>query len=113
MKTTLTALAMCAFWSFGQSVPEAHATATISDSYCVSIDATQPLQDYYEIDIAHLGFVDAESAQAKFGFIQNNLMTYYVDFTNLKVIMELHLDRTNDPKNVAWWSEYLTSLCSI
>ena len=113
MKTALTALAMCAFWSFGQSVPEAHATATISDSYCVTIDATQPLQDYYEINIAHLGFADAEAAETKFGFIQNNLVTYYVDFANSKVIMELHLDRTYDPKDAAWWSEYLTSLCGL
>jgi len=92
-------------------VPETSASATITTDNCVTLDATQPLQNFYSIDIAHLGLSSEYLVKKHFGHIENNLITYYVDFAHSKVVLELHLDRVPADKDLTWWGEYLTSLC--
>jgi len=98
--------------SFGQET-KTLPTASCSDEFCVQLDATLPIQDYYKIDIAPFGFATYEDAQNKFGYISNNLLTYNVDFDNNQVILQVHTDRTPEPKDIVWWNEYLTSLCGL
>lgn len=108
--------AACVFmWAgvYAQSyVPAASTEASITTDYCVTVDNTQPLQQFYSIDIAHLGLESEYAAKKKFGHIQNNLISYHVDFENTKVILELHIDRAPEGTDVSWWNEYLSSLCS-
>lgn len=92
--------------------PESYGTATIDASYCVSIDTGSPLQDFYQISIAHLGFADAVEAQKVFGYISNNRLTYRVDFDNQVAYLRIHADRTPEPKDVIWWNDYIHSLCN-
>jgi len=100
------------FGSFAQSDnPEVSGTASISDSYCVTLDDSKPIQKFYEISISHLGLETEYDAKKKFGYISNNLLTYKVDFENDRVILQVHNDRTGSPKGVAWWNDYLSSLC--
>lgn len=100
------------FGSFAQTDnPEVTGTASISDSYCVTLDDSKSIQKFYEIDISHLGFATEYDAKKKFGHISNNLLTYKVDFESKVVILHVHNDRTDSPKGVIWWNDYLTSLC--
>ena len=96
----------------GQINPESTGTATISSGYCVSLDDSKPIQNFYEIDITSLHLGSEQLAKARFGHIENNLITYHVDFDNSKVILEVHLERVEGDKDITWWNEYLTSLCS-
>ncbi len=95
------------------SQEEGMATATITDEYCVTIDASSPITDFYEIDIAHLGLASEQAALDKMGYISNNLLTYTVDFEAEKAFLQVHLDRTTEPKDIIWWSEYINSLCGL
>lgn len=90
-----------------------YGNATISDHYCVTLDPAQPIQEFYEIDIAHLGLASEKLANDKFGFIENNLLSYTVDFVESKAYLQVHLDRTSEPKDIVWWNEYLTSICGL
>jgi hypothetical protein len=108
------ALSMIAIAPYGagaQTHPAAEVTATITTENCVTLDATQPLQNFYSIDIAHLGFASEYEAKKHFGHIMNNLVSYHVDFANTKVVLEVHIDRVSSSTDVAWWNEYLSSLC--
>ena len=99
--------------SIGQTdLPKATGTASISPAYCVTLDDSKPVQNFYEIDITSLHLGSEQLAKARFGHIENNLITYHVDFDNSKVILEVHLERVEGDKDITWWNEYLTSLCS-
>ena len=92
---------------------ESYLSATCSDEFCVTLDATSPIQEFYKIDIAPFVFATYEDAQNKFGYISNNLLTYNVDFENNRVILQVHTDRTEAPKDIVWWNDYLESLCGL
>jgi hypothetical protein len=87
--------------------------ATISSEYCITLSTDSDVQEYYVLDIAHLGISTKAEGQDKFGFIENNLISYEVDLITNTATMQLHLDRTSEPKDVIWWSEYLNSLCGL
>lgn len=91
--------------------PENFGSATIDANHCVTIDTTSPLQDYYKMDISHLGFATEVDAQKVFGYISNNRLTYRVDFDNQVAYLLIHADRTPEPKDVIWWNDYIHSLC--
>jgi hypothetical protein len=99
--------------SFGQTEewPETYGQGTINTSYCVTIDTTQPLQEFYKIDISHLNFATATDAQKVFGAISNNRLTYRVDFANHAAYLKVHADRTTTPQDVIWWNNYIDGLC--
>jgi len=99
--------------SFGQTQqwPETYGQGTINADYCVTIDTSQPLQEFYKIDIAHLNFANETDARKVFGAISNNLLTYRVDFANHTAYLNVHADRTKNPENVTWWNNYIDSLC--
>ena len=107
----LSIIALSPIVSVGQvhPVPTVNATITIED--CVTLDTSKPLQDFYSIDISHLGFASEYEAKKHFGRIMNNLVSYHVDFANSKVVLEVHIDRVSSSTDVAWWNEYLSSLC--
>ncbi len=108
----LAGLFVFSFGSYAQSDnPEATGVATITDSYCITLNDSESIQNFYSIDISALGLETEYDAKKKFGYISNNLLTYKVDFENTKVILEVHVDRTAKPENVAWWNDYLDSLC--
>jgi hypothetical protein len=98
--------------SIGQD-PESYPVATCSDDFCVQLDPDQAVVEHYKIDIAPFGFATFEDAQAKFGYISNNLLTYTVDFDNQRVILTVHLDRTPAPEDIVWWNNYIDSLCGL
>ncbi|MCG8574990.1 MAG: hypothetical protein MI810_08920 [Flavobacteriales bacterium] len=108
----VTCLLFTSLISFSQD-PESYPVANCTESFCVSLDATQPIQTYYKIDIAPFEFENYEAAQAKFGYITNNLLTYTVDFENQRVILQVHNERTPEPKDIVWWNNYLDSLCGL
>lgn len=119
MKYPRKALTVCAGLlaataSFGQ--PEGdfdYATATITEEFCVSLDTEVEVSEYYEIDISHLALESEIEAKNKFGYIDNNLLTYSVDFAAEKAYLHIHLDRTAEPKDIVWWSAYIESLCGL
>lgn len=90
-----------------------YGAASISPEYCVLIDADSPVKNFYIIDIDHLHIADEIEAVDKFGHIENNLISYTVDLVEHKAYLELHLDRTSEPKDILWWSAYLNSLCGL
>lgn len=98
--------------SFGQTQwPDNYGQGTINTDYCVTIDTTKPLEEFYRIDISHLNFASEADAQKVFGAISNNRLTYKVDFTNQVAYLKVHADRTQHPQDVIWWNNYIDSLC--
>jgi hypothetical protein len=90
-----------------------HGTASITEELCVTLDAESPIQEFYAIDISHLDFESAKVANDRFGFISNNLLTYSVDFESETAYLQVHLDRTSEPKDIVWWNDYIESLCGL
>ncbi len=97
---------------FSQAPEAPSIGAEITSEFCVSLSAEEAIVEYYEIDISHFGFETEKEANDRFGFICNNLLTYTVDFDNMTCSLHVHLDRTPELKDVVWWNEYLSSLCS-
>jgi hypothetical protein len=85
-------------------------TATISDSYCVMLDDSKPIQSYYSINIDGM-FESEYEAKKKFGHISNNLLTYKVNWAEKKAVLWVHTERTPKLESVGWWNDYLDSLC--
>jgi len=90
-----------------------HGTAIITEELCVTLDDEKPIQEFYAIDITHLDFESAKIANDRFGFISNNLLTYSVEFESNTAYLQVHLDRTSEPKDINWWNDYLDSLCGL
>jgi len=90
-----------------------YGSASITPEFCVTIDAETPVKNFYVIDIVHLHISDDIDAVNKFGHIENNLISYTVDLVEQKAYLELHLERTTEPKDVFWWSAYVASLCGL
>lgn len=95
----------------GTDWPAQSGEAKIDANYCVKIDATKPLEAYYKMEISHLNFATAIDAQKVFGSISNNYLSYKVDFDNQVAYLQIHAERTKEPKDVIWWNDYLQSLC--
>ncbi|WP_066758539.1 hypothetical protein [Crocinitomix algicola] len=113
INTLLLGLVFSPFGLFAQPGDEIP-TATVTDELCVSIDDTgSPISETYEIDISHLHLHSEKEANDKFGYISNNLLTYTVDFSAEKAYLNVHLDRTSEPKDVVWWNDYIISLCGL
>jgi len=91
--------------------PTTFGIATINSTYCVSIDTSQPLKEFYQIDITQLNFATELDARKVFGNISNNRLTYKVDFANHVAYLQVHADRTQTPQDVAWWNNYIAGLC--
>ncbi len=87
--------------------------AEITSEFCVTIDTEKPVNQNYIIDISHLDLESEKIANDKFGYICNNLLTYSVDYDSGNAYLEVHLDRTTDPKDVIWWNDYIQSLCGL
>lgn len=96
-----------------QSDPSTYPVATVTTDYCVQLDTNVPLAEFYKIDITPFGFTTFAEAHDQFGRISNNLLTYKVDIDNQRVVLQVHLDRTDVPHDLAWWNDYLDSLCGL
>lgn len=88
--------------------------ATISSTFCLTLDSNDSLHEYYVADISHLGFTSEKEAQKAFGMKQNNRISYIVDFSNQRVFARIYNDRIpqDATPSVAWWNDYLTQVCS-
>lgn len=111
-KVLLAFIAIAPVMSLAQE-DESYATATITTEYCVSLDSEATISEFYEIDISHLHLPSEIEANNKFGYINNNLLTYTVDFEASKAYLHVHLDRTPEPKDIVWWNSYIESLCGL
>lgn len=99
--------------SFGQAAEEGTAgEATITSSFCVELDASVEVTTVYRADASALGWASEAAAKKACGFHSNNLVTYDQDYANNEIIIYIHTDRTSAPQDVAWWNEYLESLCN-
>ena len=95
---------------FAQGV-DYYPTATVTEDLCISLDMESPISGFYEIDFSHLHLLSENEANDKFGYISNNLLSYTVDFSTETAYLQIHLDRTPSPEDLAWWSDYIASLC--
>ncbi len=87
------------------------AAAIIDANYCLALDDATPLQEYYIADASSLGWTSAAHAKKMCGFHSNNLVWYTPDFENGKMYVHIYVDRTFEPKDFAWWNDYLLSIC--
>ena len=87
--------------------------ASMDANFCLTLNAEEPLHEFYVADISAFGFDTEIDAKKTFGMKSNNLITYSVDYANNQVIARLHLDRTGEPKSLEWWNEYLHSVCEL
>lgn len=99
------------FSFFTNDWPTDCGSATIDNNYCVSIDTTKPLQEFYKINFAHLNFQTEVDAKKVFGAISNNYLSYKVDFASQNAYLKIHADRTKELKDVIWWNDYLQNKC--
>ncbi len=101
-----------AFFSFSQDPIKAdrYSAATISANFGLVLDVSTELVEYYKADAAGLNWTSEIEAKKQCGFHSNNLVTFYPDYANKKILIQIHLDRTNEPKDIIWWNAYLQSL---
>lgn len=105
------ALAMTSF-SFSQSTDEVtYGPASIDANYCLHLDDASPIQEFYAADASALGWTSEQQAKKMCGRKSNNLISYMSDYANNRILIRVHTDRTNEEKDIAWWNEYLLSLC--
>lgn len=101
-----------ASFSFSQSTDNGNAgSATISSGFCVTLDASSEIQEHYVADASALGWASEADAEKACGFHSNNLVSYEADFSNGQILIHIHTDRTRESKDVAWWNDYLQSIC--
>ncbi len=86
-------------------------SAEIDLNKCVTLDNSTEVQNYYLIDISHLGLTTENDAWDYFNYISDNLLTYHVFYSEMKVTLQLHLERTGEPKDINWWNAYLETKC--
>ena len=109
----LVALSATSF-SFAQESSETtnFAAATVDENYCIILDATSDIQDFYVADASALAWVSAAEALKKCGFHSNNLISFKADFENDQILIHLHTDRTYEDRDIVWWNDYLQSICN-
>ncbi len=67
-------------------------------------------QGSVELDFSGLNFKDEESAQKFFKSIENNLMSYTVDFSSKTATMFIYADRLgNHTWSIEQWNSYMSS----
>jgi len=108
---TFTVVFFLVFNSASAQWPTTYGIATINSSYCVTIDTSVPLTEFYQINIVDLNFATEIDARKVFGNISNNRLSYKVDFANHVAYLQVHADRTQFPQDVIWWNNYIASLC--
>ena len=86
-------------------------TASVDLNYCVTLDGTSEVGEYYTMDITAFGFTDEVEAKKQFMTRANNLVSYYVNVAEQTAYAHIHLDRTPSPQDIVWWNNYLLSLC--
>ena len=99
--------------AFSQSAeePTDYGSATVSTDYCMTLDADEAIQAYYRADATALNWASLQEAHKMCGYYSNNLVTLSPDFENGEMIIQIHIDRTRDPKDVSWWNQYLVDKC--
>ena len=113
-KLTFLAIFLGSTVSFSQDWTEdiEFETATITTDYCIQLDATKPVAEFYQLDITAFGFTDETEAKKQFYTRANNYISFQVDLPSQTTYLRVHLDRTPAPMDIVWWNEYLASLCS-
>ncbi|MCH2233720.1 MAG: hypothetical protein MK078_05650 [Crocinitomicaceae bacterium] len=86
-------------------------SAEIDLNKCVTLDNKTEVQNYYVINISHLGLTNENDTWDYFNYISDNLLTYHVFYSEMKVTLQLHLERTDEPKDINWWNAYLETKC--
>jgi len=87
--------------------------ATVTEDFCVSLNADQPIAEWYVMDITLLGFTNQEEAEKAFWSRSNNYVTYQVKLDENKAYAKIWIGRTQVPHDITWWNSYLGSICSI
>lgn len=105
----LVALSFASF-SFSQS-SEDYGKATISANYCLVLDNSSAVQEFYAADASNLGWTSALKAKDWCGFHSNNLVSYTADFEHNRLLIHIHTDRTYQKEDIEWWNNYLLSIC--
>lgn len=93
------------------SQPSEIGSATITDSYCVTLNTNEELKGVYKISISAFNFPSEIDAKKAFGKISNNYLSFKVDFEQQVVFLKVHSDRTVTLNTVFWWNEYLANKC--
>lgn len=99
--------------SYAQSSETAieYGRATIDANYCLVLDNTTKIGEFYAADASDLNWTSEADATKKCGFHTNNLVTYTQDFANGRILIQIHNDRTPVAHDILWWNEYLQSIC--
>lgn len=98
--------------SFSQSSDAInYSKATVSEGFCVTLDAEGEIEEHYVADASVLNWTSETEAKKMCGFHSNNLVSYTPDYKNGRVLVHIHVDRTPEKKSVAWWNDYLQSIC--
>ncbi len=99
---------------FSQNTPNPSdiGTATISSTFCVTLNGNEELKKFYTINISALNFTSEAAAKKAFNKISNNYLSYRVDFAHQTVLLKVNSNRTKTVQTVAWWNEYLASKCN-
>lgn len=84
--------------------------ATISTNYVLVLDVTADLMEFYSADATALNWPSADEALKLCGYYSNNLVSFYPDYANKKLLVHIHLDLTKEPKDIIWWNQYLHSI---
>jgi len=107
----LVAISIASF-SFSQtSDSDKTGSATIDGNYCLVLDNANELQEHYTADATELNWTSAIEAAKYCGYKSNNLVSYTADFDNNKILIQIHVDRTQKKESLLWWNEYLKSIC--
>lgn len=95
----LLTLALSSVGVFAQDVSaDELPAATIDANYYVTLDNSQPLSEYYKVDISHLSFADEAEATKLLGvYVSGNLISNEVNYSENYMIIHIHTEYVTDP----------------
>ena len=86
-------------------------TATLSPEKCITIDISQPVQEYYVFDMTALGFTSEAEAAKHCNTDLSNLLTVHLDYPNNQIYLQVHTGRLTEAKTIEWWGNYVSEYC--
>ena len=85
--------------------------ASLSADNCITLDLSQPIQEFYVFDMTPLGFTSEAEAAKHCNTDLSNLLTVHLDYPNTQIYLQVHTGRLTEAKTIEWWGNYVSEYC--
>ena len=100
---------LCGSLTLHAQVSEA-GSATVNDSYEITLDTEKALSHIYEADISQLNFFSEEQAKGTFAQLDSPACNIVVQWADKKIEIIIHPDPIHEGWTVAQWNEHFKEM---